>query len=578
MEGIQFIVDIQDRLEGALAASESLKKLYEDAEKADHGVTKLERDMDHAGRMSRNAAGAHDAHAHSALNLGHAFDGAREKVMGFSEAIGLVLAFEGVEKLIDLVKELGSEILHAGASEQRSNLAFEFAFGAEKAEELLGYMDQFRKASEFNEDTVKDMMLQLSRAGFAAAELPRAMAAAGDIAARFTDKTAGLSSALMALSTLKTTGRIEGRQFKALGLGEENAEAKFFAVLSRRTGVGVEALKKQMQDGKVKLEDAQEALYSIIAGERGVLGAGVVKAGQGMAAKLTHFREIPELIFESVEKSPAFARFATFIGEMTEKLGPEGPLGSKLATGLGHAFDAVATKLSQIDEKDIEGFVMALAKLPGVIADLTNALVKLVPVASKAAGAVSVLMDDSDKSTLGNPAIGNAPLIGPAYTAWRLFKAAISDDDAAKNAAHAQVQGLESTMLADGPKIYRVGAGAAQQSIAGFKGPQGIDSHSPSKKFAHLGRMSAEGFEEGLNDGVDAMDIAAPSRRMLGSVADVAAPVAGGAGSVSVSAPVTVNVSGTESTPEQIAEVIRVEVPSAILAALEQIGLQGGQA
>jgi tape measure domain-containing protein len=523
-----------------------------------------------------------EVHGH-AVNLGHAFEDAKGKVLGLGEALGLVIAFEAVEKLVEKVKELGTEVLKAGAAEQRSNAAIEMFFGEKAGKGLLEYVDQYRKLTEFNEDEVKDMMLNLGRAGFSADEIPRAMAAAGDMAARFKNHLEGAQTAIGALSMIQTTGRIEARQFKRLGLGEKNAPDKFYEELAKRTGKGVAILKKEMEQGKVPVEDTIESLYKIIAGSRGQLGVAALKMGQGMSAKLTHFAEIPELLFESVEKSPAFDRFAKFIGDFSEKMGPEGPLGKKLADGLGKAFDTIADKLSKLEAKDIEGFVDALASLPHVIAELTKVLIAFLPVASKLAGGVGFLFGDSKDQVKGSIGYGVRADPEKMFAGLKRLQEEQKIKERLEEMAKHPGTGIEGTMIEAVPQVYRAGAKLGDAAVKGAKGPQGIDAHSPSKKFAQLGRMAADGYSDGLDGSTNVFSVASARAvspdGYLGRGARAASPSAAPMVNITLTVQVGAsNGSGGAHSPQEIGQEVRAGLeqilPGILQDAFEKMALE----
>lgn len=546
--------------------------------------------MEKVGHKSGEAAGHHDKHAHSLINLGHQFEYAKNGVNEFAEAIGLVLVWEGIEKLVDKVKELGGEILHAGAEAQQAHVAFDILFGKAEADEYLEYLERIAGKTPQQLAVIKGAWATLGRGGFKGEDLARALAAGGDIAARSTgDQAAALQEALTKFNMVKSSGVIQPKRFfKTIGLGEEDAPDKFFQILSKRTGKGVEQLKKDVEAGKVATDDILESIYWMIAKKGGKLGEAWLTMGKTMGSKITHFKEIPDLLFEQVEKSPAFDRFSKFLGDMTEKLGPSGPLGSKLAEGLGRGFDVITDKLSKIDAKDIEGFIEALAALPGVIADLTKALVQLLPVASKVAGVAAQAMDTSDKPSWGKALLGAAPGIGQAYTGWRLWKRFTGDKTDGKpppELAHKAAQGLEGTMLEDLPKVYRVGAKLGDAAVEGAKGPKGIDAHSPSKKFARLGRMSVDGYSQGVDEQADSA-VAVAARAVTPDAILPAGRAGGGSAGrsgsgVNISLSITVNANGSAgASAQEIGQEVRSGMeeilPGMLEAAFDKMRLEAG--
>jgi hypothetical protein len=110
-----------------------------------------------------------------------------------------------------------------------------------------------------------------------------------------------------------------------------------------------------------------------------------------------------------------------------------------------------------------------------------------------------------------------------------------------------------------------------------------IDAHSPSRKFAELGRMSALGYVEGIEAGQGAVDDI-----MRGAFA-VPAPQAGGGALAGLGAPkvsIVVDLSGMHvqagagtngnEIGESVAQQVRSILPGAILNAFERIRSEHG--
>lgn len=585
---LDFLFELDAKIDGAVKMLETVNESVKALHNLDKATSSTKASVEHVDRASAHAAATHDKHGHSIVALGHHYEYAKNGIHEFAEALGLVLAFEAVEKIVDKVKELGEEIVMTAAKAQRSRVAMELFFGKEKGSELMEYAEQFSKASEFKVPDVRGFISDLGRAGFNAEQIPRALAAAGELAARNPDKMAGMQSAIMGLGMVKTTGRVEGRLFRRLGIGEENAPEKFYGELSMRTGKGVAQLKKDMEKGKVPIEDEVEALYSIIAGDKG-LGHGAVEMGKTAGAKIAHFSEIPEKLMETVEKSPAFAKLIEFVDKLTQLLSPEGPLGEKFAHSLGDTFGKIVDQLAKINERDLSEFVDVLMSIPPILVETTKALKGLLdtwiqfrtatkgsPVPESAGGKVGWLggmtlrpIEDELQRLLGMKKGGGVlDAVHAMVTVGHLTdRLGITGKGAA--------EGMADGIRASTPKVEAAARGMGEAAHGGVKDE--LQIHSPSKVFEHLGRMSGEGYMGGLDDSLSRMTDSVPAGAF-------ARPASGGAGGpMQVTVHIETHVAshgggdhGAEQIGAQVATHVESILPGALQAAFEKLQLEAG--
>jgi len=571
--GLEFLMELDAKLDGIAEGLKVLDRLDATLKHLDGTLTKFDQHLEKSGEASRHAARKHEEHEHSLWKLGHQFEYVKNGLHEFAEALGLVLGFEMLEKgyevvehLVDKVIELGKETLVTAAKAERFSKAFEISLGAGEGSEMLEYIEGIAKYTEFSRENLKGFSLELLRGGFAAEEIPRAMAASLDLAARAGDKMDGMQRAISALSMIKATGRVEGRLFKRLGIGEENAPEKFFKDLSARTGKGVTELKKEIEKGKAPIGAMLESIYTLIAGKRAHLGDAGIEQSAGMAAKITHLREVPELLMEKIEKSPAFGKMTAFIEKIGDLFGPEGPLGEKLARSLDVAFTKFVDVVSKVDlEKMFTGIAAAIERLPDLIELTTKAITKLVPLALDAAKALIEIVTFDQKHSPANRA---NPFSGLGYSPGKEVGAGLAGGlrDGTKGAVKATVDMT----------------GAVKDTAA-----TELKIRSPSKVFQEFGRMTGEGYVRGLEDSASRVDAAVASTLAASDSVKpgtFARPASGAAfGPIQVTVNVTTNVNGAgegEGAAKQFTDELAARVESITIAtiqsALEQAQIEAG--
>ena|GEM_PF-5133600 len=260
---------------------------------------------------------------------------------------GVDALIEAPEKLIEKVKELGEEILKAAAAEERNEAAFKNLFGDVEGKEQIEVIDQIGKHTEFTRNSLKNMTLELAQGGgFEGRGLVRAREAALDIASFSKNAEEGASRAISALNRINLSGKVEGRTLRGVGIKEDT----FFGVLGKRIGLDAKSAKKAMDEGKVKTEDALEALNTAIVNRtKRKLGGAGADMEKLFSARLTHVKEIPEEIFEAVKDSRGFGQISDFLGELATKFGPDSEFGEAAKAGISSVFDELGDRLREVD-------------------------------------------------------------------------------------------------------------------------------------------------------------------------------------------------------------------------------------
>jgi hypothetical protein len=577
---LEFLFQLDAKIDGQLkmlaAIDDSIKKLHD----LDKATSKTTSETEKAEKASGRAAAAHKKHAEGALNIGKAYEHSKEKVHDFLEAMGLIVAFEAVEKLVEKVRELGSEILNAAGGAERTAKSFELLLGGEGAEETLGWIEGIAKHTEFTDDRIKGIGASFVQVGLRGKQFKREVAAALDIAAL---PGGNLEAAADAIARLQRTGHVDNKALAPLGLGEKD----FFAQLSKRTGSPIDVLKQQIEKGKPDVVQALEALNDLITARTGkALGGGGVHMSKTLGARLTHLKDLPDQFFQSLAKTESFQKFSDQVGKLLDELDPDSPKGKKIFGGLEKAF---AGFVSMMTEANIKKFADTLVELFTDLPPLINAVVKALEgvawlgklVGETAAkvylrGPVTATEAGEDDPRRIARRLRNQREEPSPYKTEGVVHDVVAEARAerlARKLGQSSAKGMAAGMVEAKPHVAAAGEDLAATAHGATK--KGLDIHSPSKVFQQLGRMSGEGFAQGLDDSM--------GRAMTDSVpvGAFARPASAG-GSVSVQ--ITVNVEAAaghdagaaEQMGQDVAARVEAILPGALQAAFEKMQIEAG--
>ncbi len=548
--GIEFLLELEAKLDGAVGMVKALKHVETAASKADAALKKSEKG---AGGVLRKVGGWFR-------------DFNKDAAKGFSGMFAANAVWDtlkgGALGAVHLMRSLGEELLHAAAEAERTRISFENMLGVDVADNLLGNLDRVAKSTEFTDGSLKGFTQTLIDAGFAGDDLNRALAATIDTAARSPNKMAGAQAAITGLERIMLTGSFDARSLRSMKLSPKAV----FEQMSKDLGMSVKQVEKQMGAGKLKQADVLNSVFKAIAAKGGgTLGSAGAAMANTMGARLEKIKDILPNLFEELEKGPGFAKVSGFMGKLVAAFDPGSETGKKIIGGLGSILDHFGTLLAGVDldlwagrlltamdyfksaltigqsiGSTVIGFFSELAKLGEMIGDFAFGTVQ--------AYESLVQFGDDAIEWIGN--------LGP-----RLLEGAL-------NAGRAVWQGLKEGISSGVTSVGEAITGLGDSAIGGLRGLLGI--HSPSAEFEYLGEMSAAGYAKGLE--------VRPPALAVGGFMDGAAAGGGGGGAVTVNAPVTVHVAGSNASASEIAEAVRMEVSSSILGALEQLGLSRGAA
>lgn len=580
-EGIEFLMELTAKLEGAAALVNQLTKAEKEALAADEALKKVEKTTTLLGKAMQGAKGAF----HGAKDYLHEFGTSAAK--DFTSLFAAEAAWDGVKEGVHLVMELGEKLIDTAAEAERTELSFKNMLGETAGGELLEYLDGVAKHTEFTDGALKGFAQQLTDAGYAGEGMKDALAATLDVASRYKNKMEGASAAVGALERIQLTGTLDNRVLRALKLSPKTV----FTQMAKDLGIGQKELEKKLQAGKVKTEDVVNSVYKALASKSGrPLGAVGADMADTLGARIEKVKDILPNLFEELSKSKGIQGISGFLGKLADAFDPASPTGKKVVGGL----DSMVTRLG--------GLVAGI--------DLDKWAGRAVMAMDFFAGAVEVgvmAIDEFFRMWEGLNAIGEA-LGGFVYDTQQAVTGAIdwlgellskiSQFPAAVLAkaldiGNALWQGIRDGITGGITYVTDAVSGMGDAIVGKLKGVLGI--HSPSKVFEAFGSLTAQGFSAGLDlnqamlEGSveNAFTFEPPSLSASGGVSAAAPSIdmpslsfgaQASMGDVSLSVPITVNMDGAAATADEVAARISAEVPTAILAALEQLGLQGGLA
>lgn len=212
--GVEFTVEILDKIDAAVRATKELDKIAKAAKDADEQTKKFELSW----KKFKKAVDQ------GLKDTGKAF---QRNLEGFGGHLAALATWDALKSGIHFMAELGKSAFEAAAGAQRLEKSFGFMFGKERGESLLDQADKTAKLSQFSDDLHKQATQALLGAGFKDDQtLMILRSAAGDIAGKTGTKEAGFMGAISMFQQMKTTNAAPmARALKDMGLGEGAGKA-----------------------------------------------------------------------------------------------------------------------------------------------------------------------------------------------------------------------------------------------------------------------------------------------------------------------------------------------------------------
>jgi hypothetical protein len=511
-------------------------------------------------------------------------DKTKERTKGlFGNMFLADLASAAVQKLTGKVIELGKEALNSAAKAERLELSFELTMGTDSAEELLGWIDQIAKHTEFTDDALKGWALQFANAGIKGEQLKDTVAAVLDVAGK---RGAGAAEgAVEALTRATLTGKIEGRALRGLGIPVAQ-----LAELEKFKGLTEKQINKRLDDVEVTKED----LLNLIAGPDKLLGDAGLKASQTFEARMHHLTDLPDQFFEGLSKTKAFDKMNHSVERLLVKLDPDSPTGRKISkfletafTGAAEVVDKISSAVESIDFESLattvrDDVVPALKEVVSWIKPTVDAVERITRGFHTMAAIPGLVSGEQGKHTAD---AANKLLFGKTRAEFdeegifSRFGTGVSSGFKHLTGMVKAIGGDAGDGLAKGleASVPKVDAAARDLLTKGAIEParDEVGAHSPARKFMELGKDIGDGFMIGFRRQQHELD-----EMMRGAFAPPSVSAVGmGRGQVSLSFETHVTVGATgdpKSDGEVAAEAFVSAVRGPILQFLEEQGLEGG--
>jgi len=443
--------------------------------------------------------------------------------------------------------EEASHAISTAAGEERTRGVFRNILGPDDGKATLDYLDKFGGMAEFTKGQLVEMSTGLLQAGLRGADFRNAIGAAADVAATSTNKIEGYAGAVASLERIYRTGRIEGRALAGLHLKSADVEGQ----IQKDTGLDRKTIKKRLEEGTLDARDAMASIYTVMEQKSGKqLGALGVEMADNVQSKLEKIRDIPEAIFKSLADSPGYARISEALDSILDAFGPGSEAGKAIREGLGELMEFVGTSIKEINWRQVGDSFKDLV-------EMTKEWAPVVKTVAEGIGAIA-------------HAILLIPRLGAGIGDW-LAGGSVAAPFREANQRKLDAAGdANKRAFAEAEADTSVGHGTGEAIEKGTR--DALGTHSPSTVFRDIGADCAAGFALGF--AAPPPVSAAPS---IGSLP----PVGGGRGGLTVGdlhLAVTVQVPGTSATPEEITESVGQQLPSMLLAALEQLNTQAGLA
>lgn len=370
--------------------------------------------------------------------------------------------------------------------------------GAAAGEEAMAKSEALADTFGFRLQDVTGSMKKLLAAQFTLGQSETFLKMGADLRAIGTDAE-GVKGAIRAITQIKAKGRLQADEL--LQLSEANiSQQLIFSELQSNLGLDdIDAVRKMIEAGKVKSDEALKAILGAVGKKTGSKEAG--EAGKKFAdvsldAARNRIANSGFNVFRDVaggepEAFKQLTKIGKGISEFFDNL-DRGDLGDIFKTAIS-AFDAFA----EVSKAFLGGFLGGLAEN----SDETRSFFDMLKDPKMLEGIASI------GSALGiiTTAIVKIGAAMVELQGTRLFAimSLFGDQDEAMRSggtslAGSLVSGFVSGISNGRGPIEAVVNSLAQLAIGTFGGPKGIDSGSPSKVFESFGGDVIDGFSNGL--------------------------------------------------------------------------------
>jgi hypothetical protein len=557
-DGIEFLIDIRSKLDEANKASQAMNGVTEAAGKTDKAINGTEAEFQRLqkhltalrrpgqiGQLRKEISALENPRPAQEVGILAKGLGALEgAALGLVAGLGVGVVLNGIGAMVSKVKELGIELLMTAGEAQRTERAMTLLLGENEAPEILGWIDEMARVTEFTDGPLKGLAINLTRAGFKGEDLSRALSAVTDMAAMSENKMEGAGAAAEMLSRIRLKGGIGDRDLLRLGIAPD----AFYAKLGADLGVGAKKVEEQLQQGKIKAETIIEAVYRSISEKTGKpLGGAGLSMTSTFLSQLEKAKDIIPNLFEGLSQSGGLDSITAALGRLTSALSPDAPGGKAIIDGLERMLNAFADLINKVD---IKAFADGAVKFFEVLTPLVELATKAIVGFAKG---LSFLAENSTAMQALKAVRGAAGFFGIGQQVAEGFAQGIAaGSSSVTTATSAMFQGAENEL-----------------KLA-------ADIQSPSRVFMDLGTMTALGYTKGIANSEP--DVREAVQRAFMPPAPAALQSDGyaspGGNSTSVGgdmyADITVNIGGVSGGSDASAQGTAAAVETGIMQALQR--------
>lgn len=508
--GIEFLVAINAKYDQATQASKALDGVTAASQRTDKAVSGVEMEFQRLSKhlttlrrpgqiteMRKEIAALENPEPAKQVGLlERAFAGAGAEAAGMIAGLGVFAVggaiIGGISALVGKVHELGVEMLMTAGEAQRTERAIGLLMGVDVAPDILDWIDQLARTTEFTDGPLKEMAINLTRVGFKGQDLSRAMSAAVDVASMYTNKVEGVAVATEKLSRIRLKGGLGDRDLLGLGIAPD----AFYKKLGQDLGMGSKEVEKKLQEGKIRVEDVIESVYAAIAAKTGKpLGGAGLAMTSTFLSQLEKAKDIIPNLFEGLSQSGGLDNITAALGRLVSNLAPDSPNGKRIIDGLEKMLNAFANLLGKVDMDKFSATAIKLFEaLPPLIEASAKALLIFANVLER------VISRGSLSGGIGE-SVGRAIGLGDkGASAFGTLTEWVKDPfgKLGSTVADSMTKGMASGINAGSPAVYDAMGNAVSTADQGLR--DAAEIHSPSRRFARLGAMTAAGYEEGIRD------------------------------------------------------------------------------
>lgn len=339
-ERMEWTLSLEDQVSG------QGKKMGTALEGVDRGLKKTGDTSEKVSkRMETAARKAADAHSFLALQV--------NALMDIAGRVGGVL-----ERVGNTAYDFGKYAVQAAAFKEDTLTALEAVLGSKKAAaDVFSEGVRFAAKTPFETKDVERWQKQLLVGGYTAKETGVLLRALGDVGAFNEFRPDIVDRLAEAMTRLRGEGRMAGDVMRELrGAGVQ--DGRVYAELNKIFGTTTVQTRALMEAGRIDANTGIVAIARAIAGiGGGKLGALTDKASTNITGLFSTLRSRPFELLMDLDTTPGYEKLRTFLGKMAAVFDPGGAAGKKIQGALlgtlSGAFDGLFGNLNNISEESI---------------------------------------------------------------------------------------------------------------------------------------------------------------------------------------------------------------------------------